>query len=99
MSQVVREGYHRGGTGSRKGLSEPVVLDYTVSPLSRLSPREREVMSLLAQGAATSVVARDLCIEIDTAKNHITHIYDKLGVSNRAEAIQLATTGRLDIPD
>lgn len=52
-----------------------------------LSPREREVLAKLAQGATTAEVATTLVISPSTVKTHIHHILEKLGASNRAEAV------------
>ena len=48
--------------------------------------REAEVLGLIATGASTSEVARQLYISPKTVKNHVANIYVKLGVQNRAEA-------------
>jgi DNA-binding CsgD family transcriptional regulator len=51
-----------------------------------LSPREREVCELLGRGRSNREIARALFISESTAKIHVRHIYEKLGVRNRAEA-------------
>jgi HD-GYP domain-containing protein (c-di-GMP phosphodiesterase class II) len=51
-----------------------------------LTARELEVLLLVARGASSRDVARQLVIAEKTARNHIEHIYGKLGVSTRAEA-------------
>jgi non-specific serine/threonine protein kinase len=56
----------------------------------QLSPTEREVLRLLARGRTTREIAAELVIAISTADRHITHIYNKLGVRNRAEATAYA---------
>ena len=52
-----------------------------------LTARERDVMSLAAQGLSRREVAERLVLSEKTVKNHITAIYSKLGASNRAEAV------------
>jgi len=52
----------------------------------RLSPREVEVLRLVAQGRSNREIAEMLVISERTAVNHVSHIFDKLGVANRAEA-------------
>jgi len=56
----------------------------------QLSPREKEVLNLLAEGLGVSAIARRLFISESTAKTHISKIYDKLGAANRAQAIMNA---------
>jgi DNA-binding NarL/FixJ family response regulator len=51
-----------------------------------LTARELEVLLLVARGASSRDVARQLVIAEKTARNHIERIYLKLGVSTRAEA-------------
>jgi len=55
-----------------------------------LSPREREVLRLLAQGLANKQIARSLTITERTVKFHVTSILNKLGADNRAQAVALA---------
>jgi ATP/maltotriose-dependent transcriptional regulator MalT len=51
-----------------------------------LSPRETEVLQLIAQGLTNKEIANELVIAPSTAKRHTVNIYNKLAVSNRAEA-------------
>ncbi len=55
-----------------------------------LSERETEIARLMLQGFKTADIAERLFIAESTVKGHIGHVYDKCGVSNRAELIQLA---------
>jgi DNA-binding NarL/FixJ family response regulator len=68
---------------------------YVSGATADLSPREREVIKLLATGATTPQVAEELVISQSTVKTHIRHIYKKLDASNRAEAV--AKAAALDI--
>jgi DNA-binding NarL/FixJ family response regulator len=54
--------------------------------LTALSPREREVLALLAQGAKTSAIADSLVISPETARTHVQNILGKLGAHSRLEA-------------
>lgn len=56
----------------------------------QLSPRENEVLRLLADGLGVAAIARKLFVSESTAKTHISKIYDKLGAANRAQAIMHA---------
>lgn len=59
--------------------------------LSELTEREREVLALIARGRTNKEIAADLVISEATARNHISHIFEKLGLSRRSEAAALAT--------
>lgn len=59
-------------------------------PRPRLSERENEVLGLLAEGLGTGVIARKLYMSESTAKSHIAKIYQKLGATNRAQALVTA---------
>lgn len=67
-----------------------------MSPVARkesvvkLSPREREVVSWLAQGYSYAQIAAQLDISENTLKTHIKRIYSKLGVHNRTQAVLTA---------
>jgi PAS domain S-box-containing protein len=56
-------------------------------PVSDLTDREREVLSLLAQGFSTDKIAHSLSISSSTARNHIRNILQKLNVHSRLEAV------------
>jgi len=56
----------------------------------QLSPRESEVLRLLAEGLGVAAIARQLFVSESTAKTHISKIYEKLGAANRAQAIMNA---------
>ncbi|MFK7985148.1 MAG: response regulator [Sandaracinaceae bacterium] len=60
-----------------------------------LSPREREVLALLCRSATNREIARALFIAEGTVKNHLTHIFEKLGVSDRTQAALRAKEWRL----
>ena len=55
-----------------------------------LSPREREVLQLLADGLGVAQISRRLYISESTTKTHIAKLYDKLGAGNRAQALMAA---------
>jgi DNA-binding NarL/FixJ family response regulator len=64
--------------------------DEAARRLSRLTPREREVLSLLAQGGDNDSIARVLVISPQTARTHIQNVLVKLGVHSRLEAAAVA---------
>ena len=55
-----------------------------------LSERELEVLRLVAQGDSNQEIAEMLVIALDTVKRHVTHIFEKLGVNNRVQAVARA---------
>ncbi len=55
-----------------------------------LTGRERQILQLLADGNSPVEVAEALVISPKTVRNHLTHVYDKLGVSSRSQAIVTA---------
>ena len=59
----------------------------------QLSPREREVLDLVSQGATNKEIADGLVISVGTVKNHIHNILDKLHLRNRA---QIAAYARME---
>jgi len=66
---------------------------------ANLSPRERQILTLLAEGRTQSQIATQLVISSKTVATHIQHILAKLGVQSRAQAVAAAfRTGLVD-PD
>ena len=59
-----------------------------------LTPREDQVVSLVAEGVSNREIAEQLSIKENTVKKSLLHIYDKLGVSNRVELVLYALTHR-----
>jgi DNA-binding NarL/FixJ family response regulator len=79
------------------GLSAAMVRRATAPAPPKLSGREEEVLALLADGIGTAEIAGRLYMSESTAKTHITHIYQKLGAANRAQALVAAMRlGMLD---
>jgi len=56
-------------------------------PHPRLSPKEHKILQLMASGDTVSIISGKLFISNSTTKTHITRIYDKLSVGNRAQAV------------
>lgn len=56
----------------------------------QLSPRERDVLALLAEGLPVSAIAKKLFISESTTKTHMSKVYEKLGAANRAQALMTA---------
>jgi PAS domain S-box-containing protein len=71
-------------------LSRSTVPVSSKSPVQDLTEREREVLSLLAQGHSTRDISQSLSISHSTARNHIQNILHKLNVHSRLEAVAYA---------
>jgi NarL family two-component system response regulator LiaR len=71
-------------------LQSPSPAEEEPIPDYELTEREMEVLLLLVEGLNNREIAEQLVISRATAKAHVSHILDKMGVSNRAEAIALA---------
>jgi DNA-binding NarL/FixJ family response regulator len=55
-----------------------------------LSPRERQVLALLREGHSVPEVAATIYVSLSTAKTYVARLYEKLGASNRAQALMRA---------
>lgn len=67
------------GSGARDG-----------TDLGELTPREVEVLGLVAEGATNAEVAERLFISVNTVTRHLTHIYAKTGMKHRTQAVRYA---------
>ena len=56
------------------------------SPLDDLTPRERQVLALIAQGLSNACIARELVVSVAAIERHVTGIFDKLGLHASPEA-------------
>ena len=70
------------GRGAPAGGEDPA--------FASLSPREREVLALMAEGLGNAQIAGRLFISEKTVRNHVSNLFDKLGVWTRAQAIVFA---------
>jgi two-component system nitrate/nitrite response regulator NarL len=62
---------------------------------SLLTAREREILGLIAAGKSLPEIAKELFLGVTTVKTHVQHLYEKLGVSDRAAAVAEAMRRRL----
>lgn len=67
----------------------------SLAPIEPLTPREREVLQLMAQGLPNKSIARTLQISEHTVKFHVNAILTKLGAQSRTEAVVLASRAGL----
>ena len=70
--------------------SEPFVADGARIEALGITPRELEVLQLVAEGLSTREMADRLYVSENTVKTHISRVLDKLGASRRTQAVQLA---------
>jgi two-component system, NarL family, response regulator DevR len=70
----------------------------TQMPGSELTEREREVLALVARGFTNKQIADKLYVSEKTARNHVSHILEKLGLSRRSEAAAFAVEHKLVPP-
>ena len=70
----------------------PAVPREAASAADLLSPREREILLLIARGDSNKLIARELDIAETTVKIHVQHILRKLGLSSRVQAAVFATS-------
>ena len=68
-----------------RGIAEPE----TPSPFGTLTPRERDVLALIAQGESNKRIAATLNLSIGTVKGYVSAIFEKLGVEDRTQAALL----------
>jgi DNA-binding NarL/FixJ family response regulator len=83
---------HSGGAPMSSHIARKVVTAFrqssgTASDDLRLSPREEEVLRLLAKGHRSKEIADELGVGLGTVNTYVRHIYEKLHVRSRAEAV------------
>lgn len=71
------EAHHGSETGDREASLERL----------GLTPRQREVMTLLLDGKSNKMIARDLAISVETVKDHVAAVLRTLGVNSRTQAV------------
>jgi non-specific serine/threonine protein kinase len=81
--------------GAAEVTTPPATLTTPRTPVAGLTPREIEVLRLVAQGLTNAQVARELVVTSRTVNAHLTAIYAKLGVTSRSGAIRYAVEQRL----
>jgi two-component system nitrate/nitrite response regulator NarL len=84
---------YRGAASNESSLPPAPVA--STGPLDTLSPRERDILRGMAQGASNKEIAREHGIAETTVKIHVQHILRKLGVSSRVHAAVIASESGL----
>jgi DNA-binding NarL/FixJ family response regulator len=87
LLQAIHE-VHEGGAVMNPGIAQKV-LDFFKPQQNKslLSPRENEVLALLAEGMSYKMIANQLCVSYSTVNTHTKKIYEKLHVASLGEAI------------
>ncbi|WP_298507758.1 response regulator transcription factor [uncultured Kordia sp.] len=90
------ENLEKGGAPMSNKIAKMVVESFQLNHQDNtLSKREKEVLTLLAQGKTYSNIAEELFVSKTTVRTHIRNIYQKLHVNSKAEAIQLANEKKM----
>jgi DNA-binding CsgD family transcriptional regulator len=87
-ARTLAEGSHHGETMVVIAPSQPRELAWLRASAYGLSDRERAVVDHVAQGVSTKEIAEVLCISEYTVQEHLTHIFDKVGVRGRQALIR-----------
>ena len=66
-------------------LPEPIAMARNIPHTPRLTPRERQIASLVAAGCSNVEIANSLGLRPQTIKNQLTSMYDKLGLRSRVD--------------
>ena len=77
------------------GQADRARIDATNAELAQLSRREHELLTLLCDGASNAQIAWELQISEKTVRNHLSHLYAKLGVHSRSAAVAFAARNGL----
>lgn len=94
LLEAIRD-IQEGGAPMSTGIARMVVSSFQRNRNSPLTPRETEVLELLAKGKSYSNIAGDLFVDKETIRTHIKNIYWKLEVHSKAEAIEKALKDKL----
>jgi DNA-binding NarL/FixJ family response regulator len=80
----------RGEVALAPSIAALLVKRVAAPPAPTLSPRETEVLALVAQGLSNPAIATQLFVGEATVKTHLLHVFEKLGVNDRTRAVTRA---------
>ncbi len=89
--QLLSDSERESETNTEKLMAAPK----TPATYTTLTPREKEVLFLLAQGLSSASIAQELVISLVTVNSHVRTIYSKLGISSRSAATRYALEHKL----
>lgn len=69
---------------------QPVVVDYSRREKFGITPREHEILRLIADGLSNREIAQKLFVSENTVKTHSSRLFDKLNARRRTQAVQIA---------
>lgn len=75
--------------------STPFILDHARVARLGITPRELEILGLIAAGLSNREIAGRLFVSENTVKTHLSRVFDKLGAKRRTQAVQIGKTARL----
>lgn len=104
LIKALREAY-RGGSPMTPTVARKVIASFQKKPLKSLtgetvslSEREEAILTRMARGKSYATIADEICLSLDGVYYHIRHIYEKLQVHTRAEAVAEGLKKRLIPP-
>ncbi len=103
--QAALEAVGRGGTFLSPAISQQVAASHlrggsrSADPLQGLSPRQREVLQLIAEGRSTKEIAFDLSLSIKTVETHRAQIMERLQIHDVAGLVRFAIRAGLITPE
>lgn len=98
--RFVQKGYTQIGPGlAQKAIAKPQPTPTPPSGWDELTPREQEILYLIAQGASNREIAQTLYISEKTVRNHVTNILSRLNLRDRTQAAIFANSATLPQPD
>ena len=90
ITDTIRDAAIGRSTISPAAIQSLVQAEEDEFPEQELSPREKEILILMADGLKNAAIAKRLNISEATARFHVSNILRKLGAANRAQAVRIA---------
>lgn len=91
--ELAEAGEDRGGAGGEELPSELLAYCQKLALENGLTPREVEILGLIAMGRSAKYIAEELLISHNTTRTHIKHVYEKLNIHSKQELLDLVLFG------